>query len=372
MFIIKVLHIISGNDNGGGGNHVLNICKESDDKFCNILGCLGEGFLLEKVKKLNINKVFFSDKLKNDEIINYVNNNHIDIVDFHGAKPFLIHFFINKALKLPTVATVHSDYRYDFKNNRVKSIFYTPLSIIGLKSFNNYICVSKYIKKLLDSKGFAGEKYIINNGIDVDKVIVCENRSELRENYNINEKDFVFVMVARMHPIKNHKGLIEAFKKLTDSCDNVKLLLVGDGSILEELKKQVEVLGLTEKVIFTGFKSNVSDFINAAEISILTSFNEGGSPPIALLESAALKKTFISTKVGDVEKNFDETECFIVNNNCVEEIYYKMKEAYNLHQDLQSMGEKLFKKVKNKYSILIFKENYFNYYETIISGYNKL
>ncbi len=50
MIKIKVLQIITGNDIGGGGKHVLSLCYYSKDLFHTVLGCIGEGPLYDKAK----------------------------------------------------------------------------------------------------------------------------------------------------------------------------------------------------------------------------------------------------------------------------------------------------------------------------------
>ena len=147
---IKVLHIISGNDNGGGGNHVINICSKDNENFQNIIGCLGEGPLYTKVKAMDVNFKLFSKQLKNSEIADFINKSSIDIVSFHGAKPFLMHLILKNKFNVPTVAVVHSDFRYDFLNNKIKYFIFTPLSIRGLKSFNNFICMSVLLYQLIN------------------------------------------------------------------------------------------------------------------------------------------------------------------------------------------------------------------------------
>ena len=115
MFNIKVLQIISGNDNGGGGNHVLNLSFYSRDKFECTIGCIGEGDLYKKGKDLGISMVQFGSRAAYDgTIIKYVKENNIDIINFHGAKAFFMHCFLKRKLTIPAVATIHSNYKKDF------------------------------------------------------------------------------------------------------------------------------------------------------------------------------------------------------------------------------------------------------------------
>ncbi len=127
---------------------------------------------------------------------------------------FLLIISLIKKLNIPTVATVHSNYREDFLNNKLKYHLFTPLSIKGIKSFNNHICVSNYIKDILNKDNIKSKKFIVNNGIDLNYYKDKKTYNNLKKELNIEEKDFVYIMIARMHPIKNHNLLIEAFYKL--------------------------------------------------------------------------------------------------------------------------------------------------------------
>jgi len=366
---IKVLHIISGNDNGGGGKHVLNICNKSNKNFENIIGCVGEGPLCSKARNTDVEFKFFSKRMYNTEIVNYINTNSISIVNFHGAKPFLMHLILKGKFKVPTVAVVHSDFRYDFINNKLKHFIFTPLSIKGLKSFNNYICVSNNLKNILDKQKIKGNKSVVNNGIDVKKSKIMMPSEIIRNNLKLEEQDFVYVMVARFHPIKNHREVILAFKKLTIDFYDVKLLLVGDGDMRCELEKLIVELKLENSVTMTGNVENPIDYINASNISILASLSEGGAPPLTVLESGIVSKPLIYTEVGDLESILDENSGYKVKNQNNEEIYKAMKVSYLDKGILNVKGENLYNIVVNNFTIEKFWERYFKIYKTILKKY---
>ncbi|AKN32506.1 glycoside hydrolase [Clostridium carboxidivorans P7] len=366
MIYIKVLQIISGNDNGGGGKHVLNLCVYSKGKFDTVIGCIGKGELYDNARSMGI-EVILIESLRNNQICDYVKENNVDIINFHGAKAFFMHYIMKKKLIKPCAATVHSDYRYDFLNNKLKYLFFTPLSKLGLKSFPYYICVSKYIKKLLEQSNFTGKKTVVNNGIDLEEINILNDKDKIRNKYDISKEDFVYVMVARMHPIKNHLICIEAFNKLNNEYSNTKLLLIGDGELKSVLEEKCNELSIKDKVIFTGFQSNVVDFINASDISILTSFNEGGSPPIVILESGAAKRAAICSDVGDINECINDETGFLIDPKSVEDIYLKMKSAYENKDMLRDKGQNLYELVKKQYSMNTFCDGYYNFYKQILS-----
>ena len=360
------MHIISGNDNGGGGKHVLNICSKFNKKFENIIGCVGEGPLYSNARDMDVNVKLFSTKLNNMELVNFINNNSISIVNFHGAKPFLMHLILKNKIKVPTVAVVHSDFRYDFLNNKFKYIMFTPLSVKGLKSFNNYICVSNNLKSLLEAQKIQGSKAVVNNGIDIKKIDIVTSVEDIRNNLKLKGQEFIYVMVARFHPIKNHREVILAFRKLTLEFHDVKLLLVGDGELRPELEKLIVELKLENSITMTGNVSNPMDYMNAASVSVLASLSEGGAPPLTVLESGIVKKPLIYTEVGDLESILDEHSGYKVNSKENENIYKAMKEAYLDKNNLNMKGENLYNIVVNNFTIEDFWENYFKIYKDIL------
>lgn len=371
MISIKILQIISGNDNGGGANHIINICKNNiDDMKCEI-ACIGNGPLYDKAIDLNIPVVSFSLKEMVDGTLSkFIEKNQIDIVNFHGAKSNFIYLLTRNSIKIPAVVTIHSDYRYDFLNDKVKKIIYTPLSKMGLKRFDNYICVSNYLKDLLIEKNFQGKKYVIPNGIGIEDYKPSISREKIRKKYNISEDDFVYIMVARMHPIKNHNSLINAFSRLNKEYKDTKLFLLGGGELIEELMDRVQKLNIEDKVIFAGFIDNALDYFNGSNISILTSFNEGGAPPLVILESAITKKTVISSNVGDMPSIINKNNGFLIDPYSEDDIYDKMKQAYLTKDKLDLMGKNLYNHIVEEYSIEKFWENYYNTYKHILTGVN--
>ncbi|MCB2294130.1 glycosyltransferase [Clostridium algoriphilum] len=363
------MHIISGNDNGGGGNHVLSICSKSNKNFENIMGCMGEGPLYSKAKMMDISYKLFSKKLNNMELVNFINHNSINIVNFHGAKPFLMHLFLKKKLNIPTVAVIHSDFRYDFLNNKFKYLIFTPLSIMGLKSFMHYICVSNNLENLLVKKKFKGSIAVVNNGIDLKKVSIKISAEHIRNKLKLEKQEFIYVMVARLHPIKNHKEVILAFKKLTSEFSDIKLVLVGDGELKVQLEKLIYSLKLEEKIIMVGNVTNPIDYINASSVTVLASLSEGGAPPLTVLESGVVKKTLIYTQVGDLESILTDDSGYKIAQQDNENIYIAMKEAYLDKINIKVKGENLYNIVTKDFTIQIFWLNYFKIYKYILNQY---
>ncbi|MGE5626546.1 MAG: glycosyltransferase family 4 protein [Solirubrobacterales bacterium] len=309
-------------------------------------------------------KVLSTKAFINGEFLEYISKEGFDIVNFHGAKAFVLNKLISKKLSIASAATVHSNYRQDFLNSKLKHILFTPLSILGLRSFKYFICVSDYIRNLLEGESFDGTKIVVYNGFEF-KEEKLEDSIVVRNSLGILESDFVYIMVARLHPVKNHLRLIKAFNKLHLEFRNTKLLLIGEGSLLENLK----ALG-NEGVVFAGFKENVLDYINASDISVLSSLSEGGSPPLVILESAAVKKPAAVSNAGDMPNIINSSNGYVFDPYSEEDIYHKLKAAYINKNTLPEMGNRLYMDVIDRFSMDNFCSRYYDAYKSIIEDYN--
>src|SRR5699024_12265542 len=127
------------------------------------------------------------------------------------------------------------------------------------------------------------------NGIDFRKKT---DKSYVKGDYGFSEKDFLFLMVARLEPVKGHHIAIKAIAEVVKQRENGHLLLLGDGSLQGELKTLVRKLGIEAHVHFLGHRDDAECFYLMARMTMLTSFSE--SFPLLLLESARANTSEIS------------------------------------------------------------------------------
>lgn len=145
---------------------------------------------------------------------------------------------------------------------------------------------------------FSGKKFeILNNAIDT-KIYSFDQtvREQEREKFKISKDTLLVGHVGRFRPQKNHIYLIELFKKLVETDKKAKLLLVGDGELLEEVKEKTRVLNMEQSVLFAGVRDDVSKLLQAIDVFCLPSLYEG--LPVSIIEAqAAGLPCLISDKV---------------------------------------------------------------------------
>lgn len=136
---------------------------------------------------------------------------------------------------------------------------------------------------------------VIYNGSDLN-FPVSRSASEIRMELNISLKKIVIIMVARLDPWKDFKTFLEAAKIVVKTDKTVNFLIVGDGELRDTIEKMILQMNLKVNVFLLGEKKDVYNYINAADISVLSTNGEGFSN--SLLESMALGKPVIATNVG--------------------------------------------------------------------------
>lgn len=124
---------------------------------------------------------------------------------------------------------------------------------------------------------------IVFNGIDTQRFKYNEKkRNEIRTFLGI-ENQFVVVHTGRFIEQKNQKFVLEIFNQLSRIFPNSKLLLLGEGKLLDEMKEYAITLGIEQNVIFLGVKSNVEDYLCASDCYLMPSLYEG--LPVAAVEA---------------------------------------------------------------------------------------
>ncbi len=101
-------------------------------------------------------------------------------------------------------------------------------------------------------------------------------------------------MGARFENVKNHQMLINALTLCKEN-DTFKVLLAGDGPLLEHFKNQVEKLELQNKVCFLGYRNDILNLMQIADAVLLTSKKEG--IPRILMEAMAMSLPVLATNV---------------------------------------------------------------------------
>ena len=294
---------------------------------------------------------------------------NLDIIHIHS--PFTIGRMgaaFGKKHNIPVIATMHSQFKQDFKK-ATKSEFISKLLLKNIaKTFNmadvlwtmNPACV-----ELSREYGYKGKTDIIPNGTDLKNEFLDEEiltyKNEIRKKFNIGEDEKIFMNIGRLNKLKNIDFVIDVCKKLQQSNFKFKLLLIGSGKDEEHFKNKVKSLQLTQNVIFLGKVFDAkekSKLFASADLQVFPSYYD--TDGIVRIEAAAFKTPtiFIENSIaasaitnnvnGYIGKNdidkFAEKIVDIFEND---ELYQKVK--IKCFEDLYKDWDKIVEIVLEKY-----------------------
>ena len=137
--------------------------------------------------------------------------------------------------------------------------------------------------------------HVIRNGVDVAKFA---NAAADRQTLGLGSRSPVLGVVARLHPVKGHSVLLQAFVGVKSRFPNAALLIVGDGEERANLAELAKRLGIDASVLFLGSRRDIPELMAAMDVVVLPSFEEG--LPLSLLEAMAAAKPIVATDVGAV------------------------------------------------------------------------
>lgn len=120
----------------------------------------------------------------------------------------------------------------------------------------------------------------------------------LRSRLGVGPDEVLVAFVGRLVPIKRLDVLLRAFARLGEAQPSLRLVIVGDGELRDQLVRLGAELGLGNTVSFIGLTTEIAEVAAAADIAVLSSDNEG--TPVSLIEAAAAGVPAVATAVGGV------------------------------------------------------------------------
>ena len=170
------------------------------------------------------------------------------------------------------------------------------------RRFSHYIRLADHViavshdlrRELVDVVRTKVPVSVIHNGIDAQPVDSTA-RTSVRSTLGI-DGGFVFGMVAVLSRQKGVSYLLQAAQRVVAEVPGARFVVVGDGPLREDLIRQRDALGLTERVLFTGYRADIPRMMAAFDVYVQSSLWEG--LPIVLLEALAAGNPIVATRVG--------------------------------------------------------------------------
>jgi len=242
------------------------------------------------------------------------------------------------------------------------------------KRVNYALAISKVIvKNLVDTTPLTKEKILLlHNGIDTNKFDPAKiDRSLVRNKFNLSDEVVLIAMMARFSPGKGHEEFLKSAHHLTKKYDNLKFMIVGEPSKGEdvyasEIRSMTYELGLTDKILYTGFRKDTPEILAAMDIFIFPSHAEAFG--ISLVEAMSMGKPSVcSNSDGVLDIAVDGVTSYMFEKQNWEDLTDKIDLLIQSPKVRTELGKAARKRVVELFDIEVFTDKLIDIYTKTIN-----
>jgi len=305
---MRVLHIITGLDNGGAEAVLFRLCK-LDKKYQHIVISLQAKQKYESLlKKFNVtvHTLDFSNSSINFfglfKLFKLIRQIKPDVVQTWMPHADLIGGVLARIAGVKKIFWgVHHANLIKGKINRLVIMIVRLNALLSNSVPTKIIYCAEKSREVQESIGFKKTKsVVVHNGYDTNSFFQDSSLDHIiRNELGIPDETFLIGHVGNYHPLKDQETLIKSFRYLDQKNINFNAILVGNK--LEPSNKNLITLinenGLNERIHLLGIRNDITTIMNGIDIFMLSSISEAF--PNVLNEAMACETPCVTTNVGD-------------------------------------------------------------------------
>jgi glycosyltransferase involved in cell wall biosynthesis len=296
----RILHVVGGSDYGGGSKVILNIARGAAAAGAQVDVLTTNPQMSSEAHELGLGVVDLDAigatvrPIKSTaglvRLVSYLRRHRYDIIHTHTSRAGAIGRLAAWSAHTPVI--IHTVHGFAFHD---RSPYWQRLPVAAVERLastvsDRVITVSLHHRQLAEaSRAVPARKLVaIPNGIAIDEPSQKTRLAEARRELLLPSTNVALLCHGRLAPQKGLDYLLEALAILRKSgqlLDRVTVSLVGDGVLADRLRTEVAERGLENTVQLLGFRQDIPQLIEAADVVVLPSLREGLS--IALLEAMA-------------------------------------------------------------------------------------
>lgn len=163
--------------------------------------------------------------------------------------------------------------------------------------------------------------YVPGVGIDLKKFNVgYVDKEQKRKELGVVADDFVLLSIGELIPRKNHEVVIQAMSvlKQNSKLNHIEYVICGRGTYEADLKKLAEKLSVADHIHFLGYRRDISEICNCADLFVFMSHQEG--LPVALMEAMACGLPVVCSNIRGNTDLIEDGVTGLIANNTPEEL----------------------------------------------------
>lgn len=303
---VGVVHVVQNLAIGGLERVVLNLALHAHrDRFRPSIACLGPGGPIAdqaRAAGVPVRTLSIAPGFRPATVLALSRLLHAEkaaVVHCHNAAPLVYGALAARLLRASVVYTAHG-----MKTSAARQ----PVVLDRFGLLDEFVTVSDDARRIAIGSAGARPSRVrtILNGVDTRlyRRADADARTACRRELGIPEDAYVFGIVARLSAAKDHANLFRAFATLAASNTRIRLFVVGDGELKEDLARRVRELAMEGRIVLLGSRNDVSDLVGAFDCFVLSSYTEGLA--MTLLEAMAAELPVVATNVGGNTEAVDD------------------------------------------------------------------
>ena len=285
----------------------------------------------------------------------------LDLLHVHYAIPHSTAALLAKGMSgVPYAVTLHgSDVTILGSDSS-----YLPVNTHSIEEADAVTAVSSFMaNEAYERLGIKQEIRVIPNSVDSERFMPAPY--ELVER--TRERDVVVTHISNFRPVKRVHDLVNAMAIVAKEALGARLMLVGDGPERHSVERLIHKLDLNDKVLMTGFRSDVPNVLRCSDVVVLCSETE--SAPLTLLEGLSSGLPVVATRVGGIPEIVEDgVNGFLVQPKSPEAIAEKILELNADRKLRMRLGAAARKTVLERYTAEKVVGQYLEIYEGVALG----
>ena len=325
-------------------------------------------FLQNKVELID---VYCFDETSSSSTLNFGSNvyqikksepidfDKYDIIHSHTIRADNYLFKWRKKIRrAKIISTIHQDtfVSFSIEYNKIISFFLTSYWCYIHRYFDGVISISNQLKDkynwLLSNK-----MTTIYNGCNIE---ISRPGTELQDSI-LKFKNQGYKMLCSYAYITERKGLVQVIDVLKELTD-YGYVIIGEGPELENLKKKVKTLDLSNRVLFIPFVQSPYLYLEYIDIYMMPSYSEGFG--LAMVEAALMKKSIVCSNIPSFHEIFTSNEVSFFDLDNSDSLIKSIKLAYH---ELDKRSELANKKANEFFTAEIMANNHLLYYQKMLN-----
>jgi sugar transferase (PEP-CTERM/EpsH1 system associated) len=298
---IPIFHLITELDIGGAQNALLRLLAGLDrDRFSPTVACLynGDRVVAQEIRRLGVPvaDLGMTAKWRLDafwRLYSLLRRQRPTILHTWMFHADLLGRVLGRLAGVPIIITSR-------RNENIGGALRERLNRWTAHLSDRVIAVCELVRQAEIKRTRVSPEHVVTiyNGVDVEQfsAVNVQAAARVRHIFDVPIDVLLVGSVGRLHPQKDFATLLAAITQVRKHIPTVRLLLVGDGELRDELESQARSLGLSEIVTFVGSRTDVPQILAAVDVFTLSSLWEGMSN--AVLEAMAAELPVVATAVG--------------------------------------------------------------------------